>query len=182
VKKTKKWDKRALIIEEKFANNWRPQPLHKIANKLKKRFGLGFLRPKMCHKRHRNTKEILLADLDRKVMKGVDYILPKEKYYKPKCACRGTKVNGKCLYNEQCKQPAVIYNAMWTPTNNNYIGKSQEFFQKRGNDHVQALGVYFKKRKKYLKYIASQQQTTAKKRKNQTQNSNQNRPPIKNKI
>ena len=102
--------------------------------------------------RHRNVKKIRLADLDKKVMSGIDYIDPSKTRYKTKCVCRGTKVDGKCIMEEKCNWQATIYCDEWTPTKNFYIGKPHGPLRKRQRDHVQRLGEFFKQRKDFQDY------------------------------
>merc|ERR1711966_219062 len=75
------------------------------------------------------------------------------KFYK--CACKSTKVDGKCMFNEQCKKEAIIYKVEWTPTSHTYIGKSQGNLAKRINQgHVNNLVGFWNLRDKYNKNIA----------------------------
>ena len=65
-KKKRRRDKRTILIHEKYADNWRKKPLHAVANKLAKKYKLPF-RFRMCHGRHLNLKERLIADCTSKV-------------------------------------------------------------------------------------------------------------------
>ena len=75
------------------------------------------------------------------------------KFYK--CACKSTKVDGKCMFNEQCKKEAIIYKVEWIPTGHTYIGKSQGNLSKRINQgHINDLVAFWNLRDKYEKNIA----------------------------
>ena len=169
---------------EKFSGSWRPNSPANTANKMAREFGLGFIRTRMGHGRHRNVKEILLADQDKKVMSGIDYINPHESKYNPKCTCRGTKVDGKCIMKEQCKNQAVVYINEWAPTGHIYVGKTQDFLAKRQRDHVQSLKGFFDTRKEYLKHQAANQtpKPTAPKQNKKSQTKTNSNPKSKSKL
>ena len=118
----------------------------------------------MCHGRHVNLKERLIADCTQKIFADVIY-MPTDrenhtfdqkkasKYHQ--CACRSTKVEGKCMFDGKCKTEAIIYNVLWVPTGHNYIGKSQGNLAHRINrGHVNDLVAFYNVRVKYKKYIA----------------------------
>ena len=75
---------------------------------------------------------------------------PKRDY--EKCACRGTKVDGKCMFGELCKKEAVVYKVTDQPTGFSYIGKAQGGLGKRINAHVNGLKAFWNLREKYKKY------------------------------
>jgi hypothetical protein len=145
-KAERKKDSRNVYITECYSGNWR-KPTHKIANRLAKKHGLGWFRPRMCYKRYTNLKEMLLADCAKKVMKCV-IALPKDwNGFVPKkvCGCQNkTKVNGKCLFEGQCRAENIIYKIIWLPTMKFYIGKTQDCFKKRTNDHIGAVAKFWK--------------------------------------
>ena len=158
-------DKRTIYIHEKYADNWRTIPLHKIANKLAKKHKLPF-RFRMCHGRHLNLKERFIADCTQKVFANVKYV-PSVKSGKEfdqkktaklyKCACKSTKVDGKCMFNEQCKTEAIIYKVQWIPTGHAYIGKTQGNLSERINrGHINGLVAFWNLRDKYNKNIAEE--------------------------
>ena len=134
-----------------------------MANKLAKKHKLPF-RFMMCHGRHPNLKESIIADCTRKVFANVTYVPtdrtdeeldPKKtiKFYK--CACKNTKVDGKCMFNEQCKTEAIIYKIQWIPTGHTYIRKSQGNLSKRTNQgHINDLVAFWNLRDKYNKNVA----------------------------
>ena len=75
------------------------------------------------------------------------------KFYK--CACKSRKVDGKCMFNEQCKTEAMLYKVQWIPTGYTYIRKSQGNLSKRINQgHVNGLVAFWNLRDKYNKNIA----------------------------
>ena len=107
----------------------------------------------------------IVADCTKNVFSNVTYVVPTcrtneefdpkkaAKFYK--CACKSTKVDGKCMFNEQCKKEATIYKVEWIPTSHTYIGKSQGNLSKRINQgHINCLVAYWNLRDKYNKNIA----------------------------
>ena len=82
---------------------------------------------------------------------------PKKASKYHQCACRSTKVDGKCMFDGKCKTEAIIYNVQWIPTSHNYIGKSQGNLAHRINrGHVNGLVAFWNLRDKYDKYIAKE--------------------------
>ena len=74
---------------------------------------------------------------------------PKRDY--EKCACRGTKVDGKCMFGELCKKEAVVYKVTDHPTGFLYIGKAQGGLGKRINAHVNGIKAFWNLRERYEK-------------------------------
>lgn len=120
----------------------------------------------MCHGRHLNLKERFIADCTQKVFANVKYV-PSVKSGKEfdqkktaklyKCACKSTKVDGKCMFNEQCKTEAIIYKVQWIPTGHAYIGKTQGNLSERINrGHINGLVAFWNLRDKYNKNIAEE--------------------------
>ena len=94
----------------------------------------------MCYGRHPNLKERFMADCTQEVFANVTYVPtdrkdedfdPKraDKYYKR--ACKSTKVDGKCIFDEKFKTEAIICSVQYIPTGHTYIGKSQGNLSKR---------------------------------------------------
>ena len=104
-------DRRSVYAITKYSGNWRSRPIHETIKRLKKKYsGLGWLRTRMVFKRHNNFKEMLLGDLQSKLMRSVadgSYILTKAGNPKG-CTCQ-IKVNGECIYGEECNQSSLIY-------------------------------------------------------------------------
>ena len=84
-----------------------------------------------------------MADCTQEVFANVTYVPtdrkdedfdPKraDKYYK--CACKITKVDGKCISSKICKTEAIIYNIQRIPTGHTYL-------------HQEVTGPSFKKNK-----------------------------------
>ena len=104
----------------------------------------------MCHKRHTNLKETLLADCSNRVMEHVTS-LPKGYKKPPKktCGCTSTtKIDGKCIFEGLCQTENVIYKCTWKPTGNTYIGKTQDMIKKRINSgHINGLRAFWNRKK-----------------------------------
>ena len=136
--------------------------VHAVANKLAKKYKLPFIF-RMCHGRHLNLKERLIADCTSKVYKQVLYmptLLEKSKFilnkdYK-KCSCKGTKCNGKCMFPVgTCRKEASVYKVTVAPSNHTYIGKAQGGLGKRINlGHINGLKPFCNLRDRFEKRIA----------------------------
>ena len=77
-----------------------------------------------------NSKERFIADFAQKVFANVTYIPTdrKDEGFNPKravkynqCACKTTKFDGKCMFNEKCKTEAIVYNVQWIPTGDTVV-------------------------------------------------------------
>lgn len=144
-----KKDKRNVYILARYSGNWRT-PITNTIKRLKKKYGLGWLRVRMLHKRHQNLKEMLLGDIATKVMKGVSPTEYVKATQKKKCSCRqSSKVDGKCLWNEECETTGVIYKITCKCCNDFYLGKTQRGLKKRCQEHYQAMGKFFDKQKTF---------------------------------
>ena len=117
----------------------------------------------------------MIADCTQKLYKKVKNMpicLEKAKF-NPKrnydqCACGGTKVDGKCMFNKLCKKEAVVYKVTDQPTGFSYIGKAQGGLSKKTNMHVNGMKAFWNlgdRDKKYTAKTASNndQVTTPKK-------------------
>jgi len=103
---------------------------------------LGWLRVRMVKKRHQNLKEMLLGDLQAKVMQGIE-IQPTTKSQK-KCRChKSHHVNGRCLYKGECETPSVIYKLTCKCCGDYYLGKTQNTLKKRVQCHYQGVGQFW---------------------------------------
>ena len=118
----RKKDKRTIYIFEKYACNFRPNQLHKIAKDLAKQYCLGWIRVRMCRTRHRSLNKMLLADCANKVMERIVYITTGlKKMPKNECSCKGSKVDEKCMFNNKCQEQTTIYKVTWNPTTRHYL-------------------------------------------------------------
>ena len=128
----------------------------------RKKYKLPF-RFRMCHGRHLNLKERLIADCTSKVYERVLYMptsLEKSKFNPNKdyevCSCKGTKCNGKCMFPVgTCRKEAIIYKVTVEPSNHTYIGKAQGGLGKRINTgHINGLKPFCNLRDRFEKKIA----------------------------
>ena len=100
-------DKRNTYLLTRWSGHWR-KPIHKTMKNLKEKRGLGWLHVSMVYKRHNNLKEMLLGDIQQKCMMGIKTAEYVKKTRKKKCSCRH-KVDGRCLYREECETAGAIY-------------------------------------------------------------------------
>ena len=146
----KKDSKRTIYLIKKYDGDWR-SPVHKLIQKLRLKYDLKWLRVRMTHKRHMNLKEMLLGDITKKIMQGIDDYEYVKKTKKGKCNCRSThKPNGECLYKEECETKAVIYKISCKCCNSFYIGKTSRSLKSRCQEHYQGLGKFFTMKKRFL--------------------------------
>ena len=144
-----KKDKRNVYILSRYSGHWRT-PIPNTIKRLRKKYGLGWLRVRMLNKRHQNLKEMLLGDIATKVMKGIQPTEYVKATRKKKCNCRqSSKVDGKCLWNEECETTGVIYKATCKICDDFYLGKTQRGLKKRCQEHYWGIGKFFDKKKKF---------------------------------
>jgi hypothetical protein len=147
-KEERKKDKRNVYVLSRWSGNWRTKPIHKTIKKLADRRGLKWLRARMVHKRHQNLKEMLLGDIQRKVSRGVVSAEYEKKTRKKKCNCRSShKVDGQCIYGEECETCSVVYKVTCLCCGDYYLGKTQNSMKLRCQKHYQDVGKFFDKRK-----------------------------------
>ena len=73
--------------------------MHKTINRLRAKYGMKWLRIRMCYKRFKNLKEQLLGDLDNKILENIVDSKSEDK----ECNCRdGKLVEGKCFLGGKC--------------------------------------------------------------------------------
>ena len=105
---------------------------------------------RMVFKRHNNFKEMLLGDLQSKLMRSVadgSYILTKAGNPKG-CTCQ-IKVNGECMYSEECNQSSLIYKLTCKYCSDYYNGQTSGTLRKRCGNHVTDVGQFWKKKKEF---------------------------------
>ena len=108
----------------------------------------------MIHKRHQNLKEMLLGDIATKVTSGIVEAGYAKKTKKKLCNCRSlNKVNGRCLYNENCELRCVIYKITCKCCEDFYIGKTQRELKSRCQEHYQDTGKFLAKKLKLIKEL-----------------------------
>jgi cell pole-organizing protein PopZ len=152
-KEERKKDKRNVYLMSRYSGNWRI-PLHKTAKKLRDKHDLKWLRVRMIHKRHQNLKEMLLGDIATKVTSGIVEAGYAKKTKKKLCNCRSScKVDGECLYGENCELKCVIYKITCKCCRDFYIGKTQRELKSRCQEHYHDTGEFLKKKLKLIKEL-----------------------------
>ena len=87
----------------------------------------------MAHMRFPNLAEMLQADLQSKVMKGIS----DQEYEDRKCNCQArSKVDDKCLFGDECRKGMVVYALKDTITDKTYYGKTQRYLKERTGEHL----------------------------------------------
>jgi len=108
-------------------------PFHAILKTLRNNYNLKWLRINMSYHRFTNLSQAFQGDLNTKLSKNIgsaDFAdLP--------CNCnRSSKVNGKCMYNGECRKSIVIYKAECAECKMCYIGNTQQKLKLRVNQHL----------------------------------------------
>ena len=109
------------------------KPVHKIIKEIRDRNGLKCIRISMLYHRFQNLREKLKNDLTTKVMKGVF-----DKDHKnDNCNCTAPSLyEGACIYGGKCRQSTIIYSLKCKICGMIYVGKSQQRFKQRTQQHM----------------------------------------------
>jgi hypothetical protein len=144
-------DRRSVYLITKYSGHWRSRPIQETIKRLKKKYsGLGWIRTRIVHKRHNNLKEMLLGDLQSKLMRTVaDGSFTLTKAGLPKgCTCQ-IKVNGKCMFDKECNESSLIYKFACKCCGDYYLGKTSQTLRKRTGRHVTDVGLFWKRMKEF---------------------------------
>jgi len=115
-----------------YSKLWDSDPIHAVVTRLKKRFGLVWLRFSMSYKRFPNARELFRADLDRKMN---DKLVSKE-FQQRECNCRGSNLrNEECMYDEDCRKRCVVYKITCRHCQKFYIGNTSDLLKNRTCGH-----------------------------------------------
>lgn len=115
----RKSDRRTTFVIMKYLGSWRT-PVHKTLKKLKRKFGFGWLRPRMVYKWHRSLVEMLLADIATIWWTGN-------------------------AWSGDCRTRSIIYKITCKCCGNVYIGKTQDLYKKRVSNHINDVGKFWAK-------------------------------------
>ena len=106
--------------------------IHAKIKTLRNKYNLKWLRTSMSYHKFSNLREQLQADLGAKLMKGIGSL----DFDTLQCNCNArSKVNGKCPYNNICRQSIVVYKATCDVTKKFYIGNTQQKLKARMTQH-----------------------------------------------
>ena len=132
------------------------EPIHKIINRLRKEFGLTWLRTSMSYHRYPNLRELFQGDLTTKLNEGID----SEDFKTLPCNCRDRRDNG-CNYGNVCRQSIVVYKVECKMTGKIYIGNTQQKLKTRMQQHfteVKQLHTKGRKSDSFASHFATQLQ------------------------
>jgi hypothetical protein len=109
------------------------KPVHKIIKEIRDRHGLKGIRISMSYHRFPNFREKLKNDLTTKIMRGVF-----DKDHKnDNCNCTAPSLlEGACIYGGKCRQSTIIYSLKCKICDMIYVGKSQQHFKQRTQQHM----------------------------------------------
>ena len=106
-----------------------------MIKKARKKHGCPHIRASMSYSRYPNLRELLQADLKRKLKKGIT----SKDFKNEPCIYQGPSlINGVCPYGEKCRQRCVIYKATCRICSKFYVGQTQRFHRVRINEHIDA--------------------------------------------
>ena len=105
--------------------------IHVILKRLRDKYGLKWLRISMSYHKFANLSEILVGDLNNKLMEGIGL----KDFDKLKCNCYSTKVDGECIYKSECRRSIVVYKAECKVCGMHYIGNTQQKLKARMGQH-----------------------------------------------
>jgi len=105
----------------------------------------------MCYTKFSNLREMFQGNLGLKLMKGIvsrDFMdLP--------CNCNAaSKMNGKCMYNGECREMCVVYQAKCTACNLVYIRNTQHKLKLRQGQHLRNVRELTHSEKKSDSFVA----------------------------
>ena len=87
----------------------------------------------MSYHRFPNFREKLRNDLTTKIMEGV---FDKD-HGNANCNCTAPSLlEGACIFGEKCRQSTIIYDLKCKLCDMHYVGKSQQHFKKRTQQHM----------------------------------------------
>ena len=111
---------------------WGGTPIHATLKRLRKKYGLRWLRILMAYRRFPNVRELYRGDLDLKLNKG----LTSEETRPRPCNCIApNKRDGKCVYEEKCRVPCFVYKIKCRHCKRYYIGNTSDHFKSRVAGH-----------------------------------------------
>ena len=115
-----------------YNRSWKV-PIHVVLNKLAKKHNLhSWLRNSIAYKKHIDVHNTFQGDLNAKIMNGI----VSRDFMDRECNCYApSKVDGKCMFNGDCRKCCVIYKATCTHCDMHYIGSTQNDVKKRISQH-----------------------------------------------
>jgi predicted GIY-YIG superfamily endonuclease len=135
-KKKKRKDNRSVFFVMGFSNVCRFLRIPKLMKKLKKRYKLSWLCVNMAYQQFTNLRERFSGDLTGKLNAGLK---PLDLMSRP-CNCNSrSKVNGQCVFNEQCRAKVLVYKVTCLCCNLVYIGVTQRTLKRRVQEHISAV-------------------------------------------
>ena len=107
---------------------------HDILKRLRNKYKLKWLRISMSNHKFPNLRNLLQAYLNQKLTSD----LVCKDFENLPCNCiTKCKINGKCIFNGQCRQSVVVYEATCNFCTHQYVGNTQQFLKDRMYGHFQ---------------------------------------------
>ena len=104
-----------------------------ILKNLKKKYSLWWLRISISNHKFSNLHYLFQCDLNKKLTSS----LVCKDFESLPCNCiNKCKIDGKCIFNKQCRKRVIIYEATCNVCNMNYVGNTQQFMKKRMYGHL----------------------------------------------
>ena len=129
-----KRDKRTLHFVSAFSGHFLTTPIHRTISRLRRKYGISWLRFRMSYTRFSSVDDLLQVDLRSKVDEGVH----SGDFLDEVCNCQARmKVDGKCIFGGGCRRKCVIYKYECTVCGEEYIGSTQNSAKERLKGHCQ---------------------------------------------
>ncbi|KAL3903836.1 MAG: hypothetical protein SGARI_005202, partial [Bacillariaceae sp.] len=128
-KRREKDRKRAIWFKIAFCESWK-QPIHKMIQKVKKRFPLlSWIRVSVSYTRFTNLRECFQGDLNSQLLDSVRSL----DFETLDCNCKNKVA---CPYRGKCRTSIVVYQATCLTTGKKYIGNTQQKVKTRIQQHI----------------------------------------------
>ena len=106
--------------------------IHITIKRLRDKYNLKWLRVSMSYHKFPNLGKIFGGDLSGKLMREVKSV----DFMDRPCNCSVvSKVDGKCIFGDNCRKSIVVYKCECTICGKFYIGNTQNHVKKRMNGH-----------------------------------------------
>ena len=116
-------------VSDVFRNKY---AIHVLIKQLRQKHNLKWLRLLMSYHKFPNMGENLQGDLTSKLMEGIGL----NDFQKLKCNCnKNTKMNGECIYGDNCRASMVVYKAESKCCGKVYVDNTQQKLKIRMGQH-----------------------------------------------
>ena len=107
VEKVNYKDNRTSYFTIGYCNAWKYNFIPRLIKRLKNKYQLTWIRTRMAYRKFENIEELLISHTNNMVMK--EWISRDFKQRDCNCSIANKDVDGKCIFNGQCRTTCVIY-------------------------------------------------------------------------